>query len=102
MPATANATFRSLPECGPCARSSVEKLKLGDNTDVMMPCSWSWPSMPERKASVWKTLRVLSLKVVMPLLESEYDKPTRATPDRRNSLRSAVPVETVSPVEDWL
>ena len=58
--------------------------------------------MPERNASDWNTLRVLSLKVVMPERDSEYEIPTRATPERRNSFRSAVPLETVSPVDDWL
>ena len=58
--------------------------------------------MPERNASVWKTLSVFWLNVVMPERDSEYDRPTRATPERRNSFRSAVLVETVRPVEDWL
>ena len=65
-PANWKAALRSLPWCGPTARSSVEKLKLGVTTEVMMPLSWFCPAMPARKASVSKTLRVLSLKVVMP------------------------------------
>ena len=40
-------------------------------TEVMMPLSWFWPATPERKASDWKTLRVLSLKVVTEERESE-------------------------------
>ena len=69
-PANWKAALKSLPWVGPTARSSVEKLKLGVTTEVMMPLSWLCPWMPERKASVWKTLRVLSLKVVMPDRES--------------------------------
>ena len=84
------------------ARSSVEKLKLGVTIDVTMPFSWLAPAMPERKASVWKTLSVFWLNVVMPELESEYASPMRATPRRRKSLRSASLVEIVTPLEDWL
>jgi hypothetical protein len=70
-PAIWNGTFKSLPWCGPTARSSVEKLKLGVTIDVTMPFNWFCPAMPERKASVWKTFSVFWLKVVMPDRDSE-------------------------------
>ena len=68
----------------------------------MMPFNWFCPAMPERKASVWKTFSVFWLKVVIPERDSEYESPTRATPDRRKRLRSAWLVEMVSPVVELL
>ena len=55
--------LKSLPECGPTARSIDEKVKLGVIIELMMPESWFDPWIPERKASDWNRLRVLSLKV---------------------------------------
>ena len=79
-PATCKATLKSLPECGPTARSRLENVKLGVITDVMMPFSWFGPATPDRNASDWKILRVLSLNVVTDDRDSEYDTPTRVTP----------------------
>src|SRR5579875_2301368 len=102
MPATWNATFKSLPLCGPCARSSVENEKLGVTTDVTIPFSAFCPAMPDRYASVWNTFSVFWLNVVIDDRDSEYEIPTRATPDRRNSFRNAVPLDKLNPVVDWL
>ncbi len=81
----------------------MEKLKLGVMTEVMMPSSWFCPAMPERKASVWKTLRVLSLKVVMPDCDSEYEdadaRHARAAEELAQRLGLT---EIVRPVDDWL
>ena len=46
-------------------------MKLGVITEVMMPFSWFCPATPERNASDWKTLRVLSLNVVTDDRDSE-------------------------------
>ncbi len=63
-----------------------------------MPLSWFCPATPDRKASDWNTLRVLSLKVVTAERESEYEAPKRATPLLWKKWRSGSDAVKVSPV----
>ena len=63
--------LKSLPRCGPTARSRLENVKLGVTTEVMMPFNWFCPATPDRKASDWKTLVVFWLNVVTVERDSE-------------------------------
>ena len=66
--------------------------------DVMMPLSWLGPATPERNASDWKTLRVLSLNVVTDAFEYEYVTPTRDTPRLDQRCFSGSLMDAVKPV----
>ena len=62
-----------------------------------MPFNAFCPATPDRYASVWNTFSVFWLNVVIVERESAYERPTRATPECRNSERRAVALEIVSP-----
>src|SRR5229473_5365327 len=96
-PAICIETLKSLPLCGPTARSRLENEKLGVTTEEMIPLSWFCPATPDRNARDWKTLRVLSLNVVTEARDSEYETPTRVTPVRANRCRSGELAEIVNP-----
>src|SRR5450756_1793888 len=97
-PAIGIAILKSLPRCGPTARSRLENVKLGVITEVIMPFSAFVPATPDRKARDWNTFLVLSLNVVTEARVNEYDTPTRVTPLRAHNLRNGWLAEIVMPV----
>src|ERR1700744_3711684 len=96
------ATLKSLPRCGPTARSRLENEKLGVTTDVIIPFNWFCPATPERNASDWKTLVVFWLNAVTVERDNEYDKPTRVTPVLAKRCRRGSLAVSVNPVVDVL
>ena len=67
-----------------------------------MPFNWFGPATPERNASDWKMLRVLSLNVVTDALDSAYVTPTRVTPRPTHRCFSGSLADTVNPSVDVL
>jgi hypothetical protein len=101
-PATCTATLKSLPWCGPTARSSVEKVKLGVIVEVMMPLSWFWPCDAG-------TERERLEDVARVVVEGRHRRPRQRVrhADARDAgtaeqMRSGSLAESVRPVVDWL